>query len=162
MAQFTKQVQENGTWRIFDRNGTPVARIWLTAHVDRLLRDGDLSDAIAAIMAQPAGAARRTAARTAYQAWTTAGGHSVNFSALTISDNNDAGQPDGQHHIYIAGNELGYVHGDAVVHVPRLARFIRLAEEVWSADQLSTNAEKNAALDAAIDRFRSDGGANGG
>ena len=158
MARYTKQVQADGTWRIYDaQTGEPVGRIWLGAHVDRILRDSNLAEAIAAILNQT-GATRRQSARTFFNDWLTAGGHSVNFSALTQSMNNDAGQADTNRHFYIAGNELGYLHGEVqLVHGARLARFVRLAEECFSGEQLGTTALRNAALDTALDRFRDDG-----
>lgn len=164
MVQFAKQVQENGTWRLLDKDGNPIGRIWLTAHVDRIIRDGALAETIYGIVTGPGGAAaKRTAARDAYSSWLTAGGHAADFSAITISENNDAGVADDNLHIYIAGNELGYLHGMNNPLAQRIARYVQLAEEVWASDQQNlTAAQKNAAIDAAMDRFRTAGGLNGG
>lgn len=161
MALITKQVQADGSARLF-ADGVPIARIWLQAHADRIIRDADFAEAIAAINTGGA-AARRAAARVAFDTWSTAGGHSVNFNTLTLSQNNDAGVPDSDvdpnRHIYIAGNDLGYLHGGSGVLAVarRLARFIRLAEELFAGEQLSQAADRNAALEAAVTRFRDDG-----
>lgn len=159
MVQLTKQVQADGSWRLFDVGGNPVGRIWVTAHVDRILRDSELAEAIAAIMAQT-GATRRQAARTALTNWNNAGGHAVDFSTLTWSLNDDAGQVSGNRHMYIAGAHLGYLHGTDGPRDQRLQRWVRLAEEAFSAEQLATTTQRNGALDAAIDRFRTDGALN--
>lgn len=158
MALFQKVEQAGNTWRIVHPvTGESLGRVWLTAHIDRLLRDGDLAEAIAGILTQT-GATRRASARTAYQAWLAAGGDSVNLSAFSHSLNNDAGVEDGNRHLYIAGNEFGYLHGVHPRRDARLARFIRLANEVRAAEQLGTQTQRNTALDAALDRFRDDGG----
>jgi len=156
MPLYTKTPEAGGTWRLRNAAGEPIGRIWQDVHIDRALRDGDLADAITLIM-NLTGAARRSAARTAYNAWLTAGGHSVDFSALTTSLNNDAGVEDGNRHLYIAGNEFGYLHGVEPLRDARLARVVRLAEEVFGGEQLATSAQRNAALEAAIDRFRTAG-----
>jgi hypothetical protein len=157
MPQYQAIEQSGGTWRLLSGAGEPIGRIWLTAHIDRVLRDGTLAEEVAAALSL-AGAERRQAARQAYQRWVTAGGHSVDFSTLTLSRNNDAGVEDGNLHLYLGGNELGYLHGTALVRDRRLARFVRLAEELYSAEQTSGTAARNAAIDAVLDRFRDDGG----
>lgn len=159
-GRFDKLVQSNGTWRLLDtQTGESIGRIWSAAHVDRIIRDANLAAAIQTALGQ-AGAARRTAARTALADWQTAGGHAVDFAALTLSPNNDAGGADGNTHLYIAGAELGYLHGIDSARDVRLARFARLAEEAFSAESLGTTAAKNTALDAALTRFRDNDGAN--
>lgn len=155
---FTKVEQNGNTWRLYNANGEPLGRIWLAAHIDRILRDGDLAARIVNEVLPLSGSARRQAARAIWNEWQTAGGHSVDFSTLTLSLNNDAGFPDGNRHIYIAGNELGYLHGEDGPLAARLGRIVRLAEELWSGEQLGTLAQRNAALDGAIDRFRDAGG----
>lgn len=159
MALYAKIEQQGGTWRLLDKDGEPIGRIWAGQHVDRILRDGAFADDIQAVLSQT-GTARRTAARNLYNAWLTAGGHSVNFGAITHSLNNDGGVEDGNRHLYVAGNEFGYLHGTNGPRDQRLLRVVRLLEEVFSGESLGTSAQRNAALDAALDRFRDDGGAN--
>lgn len=159
MVFFQKVEQAGNTWRLLDKDGNPIGRIWANAHIDRILRDGDFAEGVVAVLSQT-GAARRTAARSLYNQWLAAGGRSVNFSALTHSLNNDAGVEDGNRHLYIAGNEFGYLHGVDPQRDSRLLRIVRLLEEVFSGEQLGTTALRNQALDAALDRFRDDGAIN--
>ena len=46
MAVYSKVVQSDGSWRLLDGAGNPIGRIWATAHVDRILRDGMLAEAV--------------------------------------------------------------------------------------------------------------------
>lgn len=158
MALWSKVAQSDGTWRLYDANNDPIGRIWATAHIDRLLRDGTLAQAVkAAIDAGGTVSTRRQAVRAAISDWATAGGHSVDFSALTHSLNDDAGLPDGNRYLYIAGAMFGYLHGVDAPRDLRVARIVRLAEELFSGEQLATIAQRNAALDAALTRFTDDG-----
>lgn len=162
MALYSKVVQSDGSWRLLDKDGNPIGRVWATAHIDRILRDGTLAEAVRdAIAAGGTVSNRRQAVRAAIAAWATAGGHSVDFSALTHSLNNDAGVEDGNRHLYLSGNEFGYLHGVDLPRDLRLARLVRLAEELFSGEALSTSGARNAALDAALTRFTDDGGLNG-
>lgn len=156
MALFNKVEQGDGTWRLLDKDGNPIGRIWSNAHVDRILRDGDFAEGVAAVLSQ-SGAARRTAARNLYNTWLANGGRSVDFSNLTHSLNNDAGVEDGNRHLYIAGNEFGYLHGVDGPRDQRLLRVIRLLEEVAEGEQLGSSTLRNQALDTALNRFRDDG-----
>lgn len=156
MPLFDRLSQAGGTWRLLDKDGNAIGRIWSTAHVDRILRDGAFAEAVVAVLNQT-GAARRTAARNLYSTWLANGGHAVNFSALTHSLNNDAGVEDGNRHLYIAGNEFGYLHGVNPQRDQRLLRVVQLLEDVFSAEALGTSALRNQALDGALDRFRDNG-----
>jgi hypothetical protein len=156
MVVYSKRDDGSGGWELHDANGR-IGRVWSSAHIDRIIRDSDLAEQVSAIINQPT-VTRRTSARAAYNVWLTAGGRSVDFSAFTQSTNNDAGIPDGNKHVYIAGAAIGYLHGDnQVTRDSRLARFVRLAEEIWSAEQIASIGQRNAALDAALDRFRDAG-----
>ena len=157
MALYTKVQQADGTWRLYNAAGEPIGRIWATAHVDRLLRDGALAEAVRDALGLGT-TARRAAVRTAISTWATDGGHSVDLSAFTHSLNNDAGVEDGNRHLYLGGNELGYLHGVELARDARLARVIRLAEELYAGEQLGSAGARNAALDAALTRFSGDGG----
>ena len=159
MAVYSKVVQSDGSWRLLDGAGNPIGRIWATAHVDRILRDGMLAEAVRdALAAGGTASARRQAVRAALAAWATDGGHSVDFSALTHSLNNDAGIEDSNRHLYLGGNEFGYLHGVELLRDLRLARLVRLAEELFAAERLGSTGARNSALDAALTRFTDDGG----
>lgn len=156
MTLLQRQAQAGNTWRLRTAQGEALGRIWDGQHVLRILRDSDLAEQIADIM-NLTGAARRQAARTAIQAWNAAGGRGESFGSLTASLLNDGGVEDGNTHLYLDGVEIGYFHGDPPAKVARMLRFIRLAEDVADAEALPTNAERNAALDAAVNRFRDNG-----
>ena len=161
MVLLQRQAQGGNTWRLKNANGESIGRIWNEQHVLRMLRDSDLAEQIADIMAL-SGAARRQAARTAIQAWNAAGGRGESLGTLTASPLNDGGIEDGNTHLYLDGTEIGYFHGDLPARVARMLRFIALAEDVADAEALPTNAERNVALDAAVNRFRDNGAISGG
>jgi hypothetical protein len=154
---FTKVQQAWNTWRLFHAAGTPIGRIWNTAHVDRLVRDAQFADAIVTALSQ-SGATRRQLARTAFQVWVTAGGRDTDFSGLTFAVNEDDGQPNGNLNLFLGGMQVGYLHGVDAPRDEQLQRIVRLSEEAWSAEEQGTAAARNAALDVALNRFRDDGG----
>ena len=156
MAVYTKVPHSGGTWRLMDADGTPLGRIWSAAHIDRIIRDGDYAEAVEPVLSQT-GSARRTTARNHLSTWQTSGGHSVDLSSMTLSLNNDAGIEDSNQHLFIAGNEFGYLHGVDTARDQRVLRIVRLLEEVFAGEQLGTSTLRNQALDAALDRFRDDG-----
>lgn len=154
-----QKAQQGSSWRLQNADGEPIGRIWSASHIDRILRDGALAEAVAAaIEAGGTNSARRQAIRAALDDWQTAGGHSVDFSAITFTLNNDAGEEDGNWHIYLAGNEAGYLHGVDAARDLRLARVIRLAEEIHEGEALATSGDRNEALDATCVRFTEGGG----
>lgn len=163
MPLFGKLQQDGDTWILLDGDGNRIGRIWDTSHVDRVVRDGTLAEAIQdGIAAGGTTARRRQAVRDAVQEWATGGGHSVDLANVTLSLENPpgSGNMDGKRHIFLAGQHVGYLdlpdpddgrHG-------RLRRVIRLAEELFSGEQLGAAGQRNAALDAALTRFTDDGG----
>lgn len=163
MPIFDKRPEANDTWRLLDSSGSNIGRIWAGSHVDRILRDVTLAEAVRdAIAAGGSATTRRAAVRTAMQTWSTAGGHSVDLANVMLSLENPpgSGNVDGNRHLFLGGQHVGYLgipdvdddrHG-------KLMRSVRLAEELFSGEQLGTSSARNSALDAALTRFSSGGG----
>jgi hypothetical protein len=160
VAQFTKQAAGD-TWRLVDtRTGQAVARIWATEHVDRILRDANMAEAVANALPLSR-AARRDAAVTAYNEWTAAGGRLVDFSGgpggLSLNTLNDGSATDSNRHIYVGGVHAGYFHGE-VYDTSRLLRYLKLGEDLFAAQQIQNATQRRNAIDAAIDLYEASGG----
>lgn len=161
MAQYAKQAAAGDTWRLIDvRTGQVVARIWSTAHVDRILRDANMAEAIAAALALGT-TARRAAAQDAYSEWLAAGGRLVDFSGgpggMSLNTLNDGTVADGNVNIYVGGVHAGYFHGQ-VYDTSRLLRYIKLGEDLFAAQQIQNATQRRNAIDAAIDTYEGSGG----
>lgn len=161
MAQYTKQAAADGTWRLVDvRTGQFVARIWATQHVDRILRDANMAEAIANALPLSRNE-RRAAAQTAYDEWVAAGGRAVDFSGgpggLSLNSLNDGNTADSNVHIYVAGVHSGYFHGE-VYDTSRLLRYLKLGEDLFAAEQIQNVTDRRNAIDAAIDFYEASGG----
>jgi hypothetical protein len=156
MALLARQAQAGNTWRL-RAGGASIGRVWQGAHILRILRDSDLAEAIAAIPDNATNAQRRTAARAAIQAWRDAGGHDIDLSGFSHSLLNPSGIEDGNRYLLMNGVYFGYLHGVNNARDRRLLRWIKLAEDLFSGENLGTTNARNQALDAAIASFKDDG-----
>ena len=161
MAQYAKQAAAGDTWRLIDvRTGEAVARIWAAEHVDRILRDANMAEAIANALALGT-TARRAAAQDAYSEWLAAGGRLVDFSGgpggLSLNTLNDGSATDSNRHIYVGGVHAGYFHGETY-DVSRLLRYLKLGEDLFAAQQIQNATQRRNAIDAAIDLYEASGG----
>jgi hypothetical protein len=100
---------------------------------------------------------RRTAIRAALQAWRDAGGHDINLRGFSHTLVNESGVEDGNRYLLMNGVYFGYLHGVNNARDRRILRWIKLAEDLFDAENLGTNTARNQALDAAVDAFRTDG-----
>lgn len=142
---------QNGSGRLLDSvTNQLMGRLFDFAQASRLARDSVLADAVWAAR-NLATNARRSAIRTALQNWVAAGGRLVDLRTMTLLNE------DGNQNFVFGGQRIGYIHGELYNSAPVL-RFITLTEELADAEALSTLAERNAALDAAVTKYVNSGG----
>lgn len=148
VAQYAKVAANGGTWRLRDeRTGEFVARIWSSDLADRFVRDSQMVESLAPSLGLSA-ANRRTAAITQYTAWLASGGRVLDLTALsaTASEGNQ-----------MLSGDQGYFHGQVYDHT-RPLRYVKYAEDIWAARQITNSTQQRNATDAAVNALIAAGG----